>query len=87
MLFSHVEIDLITCSLDSVQNFDDLLKGSGKLSVWSAKAFVTLIDFLESWNTKQILDFKVSSSSIHLSKKPIKYLLLVTVQYGCSIKL
>jgi hypothetical protein len=31
MLFSHMEIDLITGSLDSVQNLDDLLKGAGKL--------------------------------------------------------
>ena len=60
MLFSHMEIDLITGSLDSVQNLDDLLKGAGKLSAWSPKAFVILIDFLASWNRKQILDICIS---------------------------
>ena len=66
MLFSHMEIDLITGSLDSVQNLDDLLKGAGKLSAWSPKAFVILIDFLVSWNRKQILDICISKFSLVL---------------------
>jgi hypothetical protein len=61
-----MEIDLITGSLDSVQNLDDLLKGAGKLSAWSPKAFVILIDFLVSWNRKQILDICISKFSLVL---------------------